>query len=65
MINLKKLLMLVLFYMLWFSSVEADIITLEKDTELHPQGWLGGALTFKGGTEASLQALGAGAWCQA
>jgi len=34
------------------------IKTLDKDTNLHPQGWTAGTLVFKGGTQATLNDQG-------
>ncbi len=45
---------LVLVFITSLSHVEAATIKLEKNTEMHPQGWIAGAILLKAGTEVTL-----------
>lgn len=55
---MKKILLMVLILLLIPATLFASEITLEKDTELHPQGWIAGSLPFKAGTKVILNENG-------
>lgn len=54
--NVKKIFLITLAILLITSAVLASPATktLTKNTDLHPQGWISGALNFKSGTQVTL-----------
>jgi hypothetical protein len=57
-INMKRIVLLVLILLLVPATLFAAEIKLTEDTDLHPQGWIAGSLTFKGGTTVILNDSG-------
>lgn len=47
---MKKITLFIILFFLVTLNVQAVEITLEQDTNLHPQGWVSGTLKFKKGT---------------
>lgn len=48
----------ILSLMLTIVSVSCEAATIDKDTEMHPQGWISGAVVFKAGTDVILNDKG-------
>lgn len=54
----RILIILALVLLVSLSQSEAATVKLEKNTEMHPQGWVAGKMLFKAGTEVTLNDKG-------
>ncbi len=54
----KILIILALVFLVSLSQSEAATVKVDKNTELHPQGWIAGNMLFKAGTDVTLNDKG-------